>query len=109
MKKIKSPRTKVITFQATVIGLLLTWVYVALISPANATQEIKDSQAGHMGNVSKHMSNPIPSLNAYGPHPSKPSPTKITDPNSLYGSPYGNTAVNNSYASQPAPIINRSK
>lgn len=105
-----SPRTKEVTLQAAVIALLLALIYIAFTSPANAAQEIKDSQTGrHMGNLSKNKSDPISSLNGYGPHASKHLPTKITDPNSPYGSPYGDTAINNSYPSQSPAIINRSK
>ncbi len=95
-----SPRIKIISLQAAAIAVLVTLVYIASTSPANAAAETKDSQTGrHMSNLTKNKSEQSYSSNGYGMHGGSQSPTKITDPYSPYG-PYGTAPINNPYALQ---------
>ena len=103
------PRIKIISLQAAVIAVLVALVYIAFTSPANAAAETKDSQTGqHTSNLTKNKSEQSHSSNGYGMHGGSQSPTKITDPSSLYGNPYGNASIDNPYALQ-VPDNNRSK
>ncbi|CAG9933246.1 hypothetical protein [Candidatus Nitrotoga arctica] len=104
-----SPGIKIMSLQAVAIVVLVTLVYIAFTSPANAAAETKDSQTGrHMSNLSKNKSEQSYSSNGYGRHGGSQSPTKITDPYSPYGNPYGNASTNNSSALQ-VPANNKSK
>jgi len=104
-----SPRIKIISLQAAAIAVLVALDYIAFTSHANAAAETKDSQTGrHMSNLTKNKSEQSYSSNGYGMHGGSQSPTKITDPYSLYSNPYGNASINNPYALQ-VPANNRSK
>lgn len=94
-------RIKIMPLQAAAIAVLVALVYSAFTSPANAAAETKDSQTGrHMSNLTKNKSEQSYSSNGYGMHGGSQSPTKITDPHSPYGNPYGNALINNPYALQ---------
>ena len=104
-----SPRIKIISLQVAAIAVLVALVYIAFTSPANAAAETKDSQTGqHMSNLTKNKSEQSYSSNGYGKHGGSQSPTKITDPYSPYGNPYGNAPINNPYALQ-VPANNKTK
>ena len=105
-----SPRIKIISLQAAAIAVLVALVYIAFTSPANAAAETKDSQTGRLttSNLTKNKSEQSYSSNGYGMHGGSPAPTKITDPYSPYGNPYGNAPTNNPYALQ-VPANNKSK
>jgi len=103
------PRIQIISLQATVIAVLVALVNIAFTSPANAAAETKDSQTGqHTSNLTKNKSEQGHSSNGYGKHGGSPLPTKITDPYSPYGNPYGNASINNPSVLQ-LPANNRSK
>ena len=104
-----STTIKIISLQAAVIAVLVALVYIAFTSPANAAAETKDSKTGqHRTNLTKNKSEQSYSSNGYGMHGGSQLPTKITDPYSSYGNPYGNASINNPYALQ-APANNSSK
>jgi hypothetical protein len=96
-----SPRIEIISLQAAVIAVLVALVYIVFTSSANAAAEAKDSQTGrHMSNLTKNKSEQSYSSTGNGMHGGSQSPTKITDPHSPYGNPYGNASINNPPALQ---------
>ena len=96
-----TPRIKIISLQAPVIAVIVALVYIAFTSPANAAAETKDSQTGrHMSNLTKNKSEQSYSSNGYGMHGGGQLPTRITDPHSPYGNPYGNASISNPPALQ---------
>ncbi|RFC32291.1 MAG: hypothetical protein DID92_2727745279 [Candidatus Nitrotoga sp. SPKER] len=104
-----SSKIKIMSLQAAAIAVLVTLIYIDFTSPAHAAAETKDSQPGrHTSNLTKNKSEQTYSSNGYGMHSGSQSPTKITDPYSPYGNPYGNAPTNNPYTLK-IPANNKSK